>query len=139
MSSETKNHPDQQGNQPVAEQAAEQSPLNRRSPDDALVESYSEAYSGPLPDPKSFYEYGQVVPDAPERILRMTEKEQQEYFGIIVPEEVRFQRFGQWFGVGATAGAFIIAVIALLIGESTVAIVALTCVVASTILHIFKR
>ncbi|GAA6747466.1 DUF2335 domain-containing protein [Thermus brockianus] len=33
-------------------------------------------YKGPLPDPFTFKAYGQVLPDAPDRILRMAEQEQ---------------------------------------------------------------
>lgn len=34
-------------------------------------------HSGPLPDPLSFRAYAEVLPDAPERIMRMAEKEQE--------------------------------------------------------------
>ena len=138
MSSETTSHPDQQGRQPVSNPATEQKSPDQRAPGKVLIQSYSETHSGPLPSPKAFFEYGQVVPDAPERILRLAEKDQQQYFDVIF-EKIRSHRFGQWFGVGATSTGFIYALVALLIGETTASIVALTAVVASTILHIFKR
>ena len=34
-------------------------------------------HSGPLPAPSEFAAYGEVIPDAPERILKMAEKEQE--------------------------------------------------------------
>lgn len=122
----------------MSDPATKQKSPDQRTSGKVLIQSYSETHSGPLPSPKSFFEYGQVVPDAPERILRLAEKDQQKYFDVI-SEKIRFQRFGQWFGVGATSAAFIIALVALLIGEPTVAIAALIGVIASTILHIFKR
>lgn len=36
--------------------------------------------SGPLPDPNDFKMYGEVLKDAPERILKMAEKEQEYRF-----------------------------------------------------------
>lgn len=41
----------------------------------ALVE-LEQSYSGPLPSPRDFAAYKATLPDAPERILSMTEKEQ---------------------------------------------------------------
>lgn len=42
----------------------------------------SEQYSGPLPHPRLFAEYGRALPDAPERILRMAEKEQDHNLAV---------------------------------------------------------
>lgn len=35
------------------------------------------SHSGPLPSPEDFKKYGEVLPDAPERIMAMAEEEQQ--------------------------------------------------------------
>jgi len=43
----------------------------------ALHSIHMERHSGPLPHPKLFSQYGEVQKDAPERILRMAEKEQE--------------------------------------------------------------
>ena len=37
----------------------------------------AEAFSGPLPSPKILKGYSEIVPDAPERIIRMAEKQVQ--------------------------------------------------------------
>ncbi len=44
--------------------------------------SYFESFSGPLPHPKIFAQYKAVMPDAPKRIFRMAEKQQEHRFGL---------------------------------------------------------
>ena len=39
------------------------------------VISHTEIFSGPLPSPRAFAKYNEVLPDAADRILRMAEKE----------------------------------------------------------------
>lgn len=51
------------------------------SPDDEIEEKVlavvaQSEFSGPLPPPEAFLGYQEVLPDAPDRILRMAEKEQ---------------------------------------------------------------
>ena len=41
------------------------------------VISHTEIFSGPLPSPRAFAKYNEVLPDAADRILRMAEKEQE--------------------------------------------------------------
>ena len=42
-----------------------------------ILAIHQETHSGPLPHPKLFAQYGEVLQDAPERILRMAEKQQE--------------------------------------------------------------
>jgi uncharacterized membrane protein len=42
-----------------------------------ILAIHAERHSGPLPHPKLFAQYGEALKDAPERILRMAEKQQE--------------------------------------------------------------
>lgn len=52
--------------------------LDNLSPDEEKMVrlAVSRSFCGPLPPPQMLKEYGEIIPDAPERILRMAEKEQ---------------------------------------------------------------
>lgn len=85
----------------------------------------SKRHSGPLPSVEAFRAYGEVVPDAPERILRMAEKEQDAYHQFMHSGQARQTRIiatGQWMGfIGmmvALGGAIFLATA----GHTTVAI-----------------
>lgn len=68
---------------------------------DAMYLAYQRMHSGPLPSVETFREYGNVVPDAPERILRMAEKEQDashEFTRSAVRNERYLVSQGQWMG-----------------------------------------
>lgn len=77
------------------------------------------SWSGALPRPEDFAKYATVIPDAPERILRMAEKEQDHRLALerqILPENLRAAKRGQWLGAGISALALTLAVIAHAIG-----------------------
>ena len=63
------------------------------------VEKHS--YSGPLPRPEDFAKYKTALPDAPERILTMAEKQQShriEMESTIVREDIALSKRGQILG-----------------------------------------
>lgn len=63
------------------------------------VEKHS--FSGPLPRPEDFAKYKDTLPDAPERILAMAEKQQNhrmELEATIVKEDIVLSKRGQWLG-----------------------------------------
>ena len=60
---------------PPAEAAPQQPAVQPQQLGQRTLFSYT--HSGPLPDPFSFQAYAKVLPDAPERIMRMAEKEQE--------------------------------------------------------------
>jgi uncharacterized membrane protein len=67
----------------------------------AMYLAYQRLHSGPLPSVETFREYGTVVHDAPERILRMAEKEQDaahEFTRSAVRNERYLVSQGQWMG-----------------------------------------
>lgn len=58
-------------------------------------------YAGPLPPPEYLAQYKSILPDAPERILAMAEKEQQHRHGVddtMVKESLKQRSRGQVLG-----------------------------------------
>ena len=54
----------------------DKSSINKRNnAKGAIIATSHHTYSGPLPSPEDFAAYGHTVPDAPERILIMAEKQ----------------------------------------------------------------
>lgn len=66
-------------------------------------------HSGPLPDPFSFRAYAEVLPDAPERIMQMAEKEQ-EHRHEMERKIVDTDRIGYFLGqlIAGGLAAFIV-------------------------------
>lgn len=82
-------------------------PVEVEHPDDGeqvegtFVLAQASTHIGPLPSVDQFRAYGEVVPDAPERILRMAEKEQDAYHTFMDKQlKGRFSAVtqGQWMG-----------------------------------------
>ncbi|TQE92099.1 MAG: DUF2335 domain-containing protein [Spiribacter salinus] len=76
-------------------------------------------WSGALPRPEDFAKYGEVVPDAPERILRMAEAEQRHRIdmeGQLVPANNKAGLRGQLLGAAISVVALTLAVVAAWIG-----------------------
>ncbi len=63
-------------------------------------------FSGPLPPPEIMEHYGRIIPDAPERILKMAEKEQSIRHRMR-KEFAQFKRRGQWFALLIVLGALV--------------------------------
>lgn len=67
-----------------------------------------QSWSGSLPRPEDFAKFGEVVLDAPERILRMAEKEQDHRISLeaqIVPANEAAGKRGQILGAGISFAA----------------------------------
>lgn len=72
-------------------------------------------WSGALPRPEDFAKYADVVSDAPERILKMAELEQEHRIkseDTIIQANDKAGTRGQWLGAGLSAIAMILAVYA---------------------------
>lgn len=79
---------------------------------------------GPLPSVEQFRAYGEVVPDAPERILQMAEKEQSAYHSFMdkqVTARASAITQGQWMGFIAMMVALLGAIYLALNGQTLVA------------------
>lgn len=85
-----------------AEQVSQRSEIYHDDGRQENVEMQAQRYwSGTLPRPEDFAKYADIVPDAPERILRMAEKEQDHRIDLerqIVPANNRAGKRGQWLG-----------------------------------------
>ena len=65
--------------------------------------AYSEMFSGPLPHPKHLAEYAQIIPDGPNRIMAMAEKNLEHHSSMQrtgLQAEVAERRLGLWLGAG---------------------------------------
>lgn len=83
----------------------------------AQVIAAEASFSGPIPPPAMLEQYQRLVPDAPERILRMAEKNQEHRQALeakVIPARVARERWGQIFG-------FIIALSVIALGGSLLA------------------
>lgn len=72
------------------------------------------SWSGALPRPEDFGRFGEIVPDAPERILQMAEQEQQHRMAMerqLVPAEIAAGTRGQRYGTAISLIALILAAI----------------------------
>lgn len=67
----------------------------------AFIAMQETSFSGPLPSPKDFKMYGDVVRDAPERILTMAETQlahRVECENKIIASRIKESKTGQWMG-----------------------------------------
>ena len=85
-------------------------------------------WSGILPRPEDFAKFGDVVPTAPERLLRMAELEQQhrmEMERLIVPGNQKASLRGQILGASISALALILAAVSSYLGAPSVVSISL--------------
>lgn len=74
--------------------------------------SVGRSWSGALPRPEDFGQYGEILPYAPERLLRMLELEQQHRIAMerqLVPAEIAAGARGQKFGTAISIVALVLA------------------------------
>ncbi|QQN75032.1 DUF2335 domain-containing protein [Croceicoccus sp. YJ47] len=87
--------------------------------------SQRQMHAGPLPSVEQFRGYGEVVPDAPERILKMAEDEQAAYHKFMQAQlngRSRAVSQGQWMGFVAMMVALLGAIYLAITGHTAVAI-----------------
>lgn len=118
---------DRRGSSKQAERVAQKAELRHEDGTLEQVELRAERYwSGALPRPEDFGRYAEIVPDAPERILKMAEREQEHRINLesqIVPANNAAGARGQWLGAGISVLAMILAVgVVLLNGPWQVAV-----------------
>ena len=100
------------------------------------------SFSGPLPSPKDFKKYGDVVSDAPERILTMAETQlthRVECENKIIASRIKESKTGQWMG-------FILALIFIAVaaflgykGHDWVAVTIIVSLVSIAIVFVLKK
>ncbi|MCD2193154.1 DUF2335 domain-containing protein [Actinomycetospora endophytica] len=69
------------------------------------VAGYSESHRGPLPSARTLHEYSQVMPDLPERVVRMAELEQAHRHRVDL-EPYKLARTGQWLAFAVVIVVF---------------------------------
>lgn len=76
-------------------------------------------YTGPIPPPQMLTEYGKIVPDFPERIIKRFEEEG-NHRARMEQEAWAFQRRGQWMALSVAIFAMLSALILTLSNHDTV-------------------
>lgn len=107
----------------------------------ALHSVHMERHTGPLPHPKLFAQYGEVLPDAPERILRMAEKEQDhEHLKEMKQVEGDEKRANWGLGMGffIFTTVFFGAIYLIVIGQEIAGYVSLAALVLNALVNFFR-
>lgn len=111
---------DRRGSSNQAERVSQNAEILHEGGTREQVELRAERHwSGALPRPEDFGRYAEIVPDAPERILRMAEREQDHRISLesqIVPANIAAGRRGQWLGAGISLLALVLAAGATYVG-----------------------
>jgi uncharacterized membrane protein len=82
-------------------------------------------FNGPLPPPALYARYEEVLPGAAERIMALTEREQEHrhrFEADALHAEVRYSNLGMWLGAGVLFCVLIAACFCAYVGQNEVAI-----------------
>ena len=116
-----------------------QKPTIRNSPRDPGSHSVSvSAFKGPIPPPATLEGYKRIVSTAPERIIRMAERSQNQHHKFIENQGL-LQRRGQWFGFAAIAIIAAIACVAMYMNYPWIASVAVLAVIAPIVKNTLRH
>lgn len=102
----------------------------------------SKSYSGPLPAPEDFKAYKDVLPNAPERILAMAEKQLEHRTSLekyIVESGVKESTRGQWIGSGLAILFLMAAVYLGIKGHESVAITIVIAIASLVAIFVLKK
>jgi uncharacterized membrane protein len=80
----------------------------------------AQQYTGPIPTAEEFLKYGQVMPDAPERILRVFEADSEHVRGMQIRAlngEISRDCRGQWMAFVILMGLLLVVTYALYLGN----------------------
>lgn len=80
----------------------------------------AQQYVGPIPPAEEFAKYGQVIPDAPERILKVFEADSEHTRNmqrLALEGEIKRDRRGQWMAFTVLLAIIIIIIISLYLGN----------------------
>lgn len=84
-----------------------------------VVLQHAQQYMGPIPPPQMLFEYGKIVPDFPERIVRRFEEEG-THRAAMEREAWAFQCRGQWMALSIGISALISSLVLTLSGQDAV-------------------
>lgn len=94
-----RNKPKRKPNDPVVQTSTTNNPQKQHT-SQLITEQH--AFSGPLPHPEILAKYNEITPGFAERIISMAEKEQNhqhECDKILISEDTKLPKRGQWFGL----------------------------------------
>ncbi|MDR1934574.1 MAG: DUF2335 domain-containing protein, partial [Candidatus Accumulibacter sp.] len=113
-----------------------QKPVRKNAPDaqaTLAIHRQQETFSGPIPHPEILKKYAEIVPDAPERILAVFEKDS-EHLRVIEREALRAEvhetRLRNWMAFGLAGFSLVAGTAAAFSGHEAFAsvIVGASCV-----------
>jgi len=121
-SPEVKLHPLVAGPQPSIERVEHVGRMEHR-----VEKHHIERHEGPIPSPDVFKRYGEVVPDAPERILKVFEQDSQhtrEMQKIAITGEVSRDARAQWMAFAIMIAALGVTTYSIIAGKNITAAIA---------------
>jgi uncharacterized membrane protein len=99
-------------------------------------------FNGPIPHPDIFRKYGEVIPDAPERILKVFEEDSKHARDIEVAAlnaQKGDNKRVHWMAWSLIAGGYALALIFAYLDKDTLAGLVLTTTLAGTIVGFFQN
>lgn len=103
-----------------------------------IIRFYTESFSGPVPHPRIIAQYMDVLPDAPERIFKMAEKQQDHRMGLenmVIGGDVKRADLGLRLGFVIFAIVVVGAVILLALGKDIAGYITLGTGLSASILN----
>ena len=100
-----------------------------------------QSFSGPIPHPEIFRKYGEIIPDAPERILQVFEDDSRHVRAIqfaALNAECRDNRRAHWMAWSLIFAGFVLVAFLAWLGKDWLAGVALGTTLAGTIAGFFQ-
>ena len=96
-------------------------PLTNKEQDEEHVIAAARQFTGPIPPPEVFRQYGEIVPDAPERILKVFEQDSEhtrkmQYMGL--KAEVDKDKRAQWMAFMIMLAALGLTGVAIIFGQN---------------------
>lgn len=100
-----------------------------------------QSFSGPLPHPDIFQKYGEIIPNAPERILKVFEDDSRHVRDIqfaALDAERRDSRRAHWMAWSLIFSGFVLVAFLAWLGKDWLAGIALGTTLAGTIAGVFQ-
>ena len=99
-------------------------------------------FRGPLPAPEDFKAYGEVIPDAPERILCLMEQQVEHRISTernIVTSGLKESRRGQWMGYSIVVILIGLSTLLALCGHDLTAVGMIAAAIALAVVFVLKQ
>ena len=100
------------------------------------------SFRGPLPAPEDFKAYGEVIPDAPERILCLMERQVEHRISTernIVTSGLKESRRGQWMGYSIVVILISLSTLLAFYGHDVTAGIMITAAIGLAVVFVLKQ